>query len=194
MVTAAAEPENNAALVEYLAQEKTHITIDINELKQHALPKNASQFKSKMQYISTILTLTRAKIESLEGFYDNQMKQQMLLNQKLNQVKQLPLANAEETYQERVGKIETFLTINKKSIELINENLTLARQYEFNLNDEVRELETWNANFQLEQKIIEFTRRKKDLSQELNALFKKNVTITNHNIVVGITSNHRKLS
>ena len=75
-----------------------------------------------MQQISSMLTMTSAKIQILEGFLDNQNKQQVNLNQRLKYLQQLPLASAEVTIQERVGKVETLITVNKKTTELIKEN------------------------------------------------------------------------
>ncbi|WP_045097456.1 mechanosensitive ion channel domain-containing protein [Legionella fallonii] len=167
--------ESKATLIEYLAQEKTHLTIAINNSAQNIQPKNEAQYNSKMQQISSMLTMTNAKIQSLEGFLDNQNKQQLALNQRLKYLQQLPLASAEISIQERVAKVETLLTINKKTIELINENLTLARELEVALKDEIKELELWEKNYQLEQKLDQIKLTKAKLNQELNQLYQSNI-------------------
>lgn len=178
-VNCAPAKENNTTLVEYLAQEKTHLTIDINNAKQQVLPKDEAQFISKMKQITTILTLTKAKIESLEGFLDNQNKQLINLNQRLKHLQQLPLASGEVSIQERVAKVENFLTINKKTTELIDENLTLAHQFQSVLNDEKSKLELWHENYKLEQKLVGIKNKKNQLNQDLSKLYQNNVTTKN---------------
>ena len=168
--------ENKATVVEYLAQEKTHVTIAVNDVKQHALPKDEKEFNAKMQQISSMLTMTTAKIQSLEGFLENQNKQQIVLNQRLKYLQQLPLASAEVTIQERVAKVETLLTVNKKTTELIKENLQLAREFELLLKDETKELQLWKENYALKQQLIQIKARKVRLNQELSRLYQSNIS------------------
>nr|WP_238585536.1 mechanosensitive ion channel domain-containing protein [Legionella quateirensis] len=165
----------NATLVEYLAQEKTHLTISINDAKQQTAPQDEQQYNTKMQQTSALLTMTNAKIQSLEGFLENQNKQQIYLNQRLKHLQQLPIANGEVTVQERVGKVETLLTVNKKTIELINENLDLAKQFQIVLADEIKKLKLWKSNFELEQKLVHFKTLRTELNQELGLLYQNNV-------------------
>ncbi len=172
---ATASKESKATLIEYLAQEKTHLTIAINNAAQNVPPKNESQYNLKTQQISSMLTMTQAKIQSLEGFLDNQNKQQAALNQRLKYLQQLPLASAEISIQERVAKVETLITVNKKTIELINENLILARELVVSLNDEIKELQLWKKNYELEQQLEQIKLTKAKLNQELNQLYQSNI-------------------
>lgn len=178
-VNAAPTKENKATLVEYLAQEKTHLTIAINNANQNSLPNDEKEFNLKMQQISSMLTMTSAKIQSLEGFLDNQRKQQFSLNQRLKYLQQLPLASAEVTIQERVGKVETLLTVNKKTTELIIENLQLAREYEVTLKDEIKKIQFWKENYSLKQQIIHIKANKVKLNQELSQLYQRNISEQN---------------
>jgi potassium-dependent mechanosensitive channel len=168
--------ESTATLVEYLAQEKTNLTIAINDGKVHSSPKDEEQYKLRMQQISTMLSMISAKIETLEGFLDNQNKQQVNLNLRLKHLQQLPLASGELSIQERVAKVETLLTVNKKTIELINENLDLAKQLQVLLNDEIKDLQLWKANFDLEQKLIQIKEQKDQLNLELGKLYQNNIS------------------
>ena len=170
--------ETKATLIEYLVQEKTHLTIAINNAEHNTPPKNEEQFKATMQHISSILTMTSAKVQSLEGFLDNQNKQQMNLKQRLKYLQQLPLASAEVSIQERVAKVETLLTVNKKTIELINENLVLAREFEVSLKDQIKGLQLWKQKYELEQKLIQLKAKKTKLNLELSQLYQSN--INNH--------------
>lgn len=167
--------ENNATLVEYLAQEKTHLTIAINNEKQQNAPKDELQFNTRMSQVTALLTMNSAKIESLNGFLENEHKLQIDLNQRLKHLQQLPLANAEITIQERVGKVETLLTVNEKTIDLINENLELAKQLQSFLNDEVENLQLWKSNFVLEQALNQIKVKRNALSKKLQALYRGNI-------------------
>lgn len=165
------ESTNKATLVEYLAQEKTHLTIFINDSKQGSKPHNESEYKTKMQQTSAMLEMNSAKIGSLEGFLEIQNKQQIDLNQRLKNLQQLPITGGDVSVQERVAKVETLLTINKKAIELITENLDLARQYQDLLIAENKELQLWKSNFDLEQQLDAINNTKIKLNQELNNLY-----------------------
>ena len=167
--------ESKATLIEYLAQEKTHLTIDINNANQNTLPKDEEQFNLKMQQISSMSLMISAKIQSMEGFLDNQNKLQIALNQKLKYLQQLPLASAEVSIQERVAKVETLITVNKKTIELIDENLELAREFELTLKNEIKKLELWKKNYELEQKLTLVKANKAKLNQDLSQLYQSNI-------------------
>ncbi|WP_058493994.1 mechanosensitive ion channel domain-containing protein [Legionella worsleiensis] len=166
----------SGSLVEYLAQEKTHLTILINDAKQQPAPLNEDHYITKMQQTSALLSMNQAKIKSLEGFLENQYKQELHLNQRLKHLQQLPLANGEANIQERVGKVETLLTVNKKTLELISENIDLAKQYQLILNDEIKKLKLWKANFELEQKLIHIKKSSAELDNELGLLYQNNVS------------------
>ncbi len=175
-ITAVPAKESKATLIEYLAQEKTRLTIAINNADRNTLPKNEAEFNTKMQHITSMLTMTSAKIQSLEGFLDNQNKQEINLNQRLKYLQQLPLASAEVSIQERVAKVETLLMVNKKTIELINENLGLARDLEISLKDELKELKLWKQKYELEQRLILIKSNKAKLNQGLSQLYQSNIT------------------
>lgn len=174
--------QTSATLVEYLAEEKTHLTISINDVKQRTQPQDEQQYIIQMQQVSTMLAMNTAKIQSLEGFLENQNKQDIYLNLRLKHLQQLPLASGDITVQERVGKVETLLTVNKKTIELINENLELAKQYQGLLNDSMKELKLWKSNYELQQKLIQIKSLKVKLNQELGQLYQNNANkqLTNH--------------
>ncbi len=174
--------QSSATLVEYLAEEKTHLIISINDAKQRTQPKDEEQYNILMQQLSTMLTMNAAKIQSLEGFLENQNKQDIYLNVRLKNLQQLPLASGDITVQERVGKVETLLTVNKKTLELINENLELAKQYQGLLNDSMKELKLWKSNYELQQKLIQIKSLKVKLNEELGQLYQNNANnqLTNH--------------
>ncbi len=178
-VNGAPVEETHTTLIEYLAQEKTHLNIDINNAKQNTLPKDEAQYNSKLKQITTIQTITKAKIESLEGFLDNQNKQLISLNQRLKHLQQLPLASGELSIQERVAKVDNLITVNKKTTELIDENLTLARQFNTALNEELSKLKLWYQNYKLEQRLIVIKNKKNELNQSLKKLYQNNVSTKN---------------
>lgn len=174
--------KTSATLVEYLAEEKTHLTISINDVKQRTQPKNEEQYNIEVQQITTMLTMNTAKIQSLEGFLENQNKHDVYLNLRLKHLQQLPLASGDISVQERVGKVETLLTVNKKTLELINENLELANQYQGLLNDAMKELNLWKSNYELQQKLIQIKTLKDKLNEELGQLYQNNASkqVTEH--------------
>jgi len=173
--------EKNATLIEYLEQEKIYLTIAINNAKEYLSPKDEKEFNTKLNQTSAMLTVTVAKTQVLEGFLDNQNKQHINFNQRLKHLQQLPLANAEITIQERVGKVEALLITSNKTIELINENLALAKQLQILLNDELKKLSLWKENFELEQKLVQINLTKNKLNHELSTIYQNNIVIRKSN-------------
>lgn len=170
-----AAAESNTSLVEYLAQEKTRLTIAINNAKQFIPPATKQEYAQQMQQITALLTVTAAKIESFDGFKENQNKQQVHLNQRLKNLQQLPLVNSDVSVEERVAKVETLLTVNNKILELIDENLILAQQFELLLNEEIKKLQMWKAQYELEQKLLAIKQLKESLNQQLDVLYQTNI-------------------
>lgn len=169
--------EPNTTLLEYLSQEKAHLTSAIDSEKQNVLPKNEAEYTLKKKKLAVILSMNSAKKQSLEGFLDNQEKQRNHLDQRLKHLQQLPLAKAGIRIQEKVAKIESLITINKKTIELINENLSLATQYQIALREEDQEIEHWYANYKLEQKLVQIKKEKTKLNEQLHEIYSNNILI-----------------
>jgi potassium efflux system protein len=167
--------EASVTLLEYLTQEKTNLTNTINIEKQDISLASKKEFNEKMQHTLALLTMTSAKTESLDGLLDHQNKQQTYLNQRLMHLQQLPLTNAEPSIQEQVSKVEDSLLANNKAIDLINDNLILTNQLQTILNDEIKKLEVWNENFELEQKLIQIKLDRDKLNQELSLLYQNNI-------------------
>lgn len=179
---AAPTKKTNATLIEYLTEEKTHLTIDINNLKQFIPPKDLEQYNVRVKQVSAMVSMNNAKIETLDGFLDAQSKQLNQYNQRLKTLQQMPLASADKSMQEKVGHVETLITLNKKTIELITDNLNLAKQFQTSLNDEVKQLDLWHQNYLLEDQLKQIKARKDHLHQELNALYQKNILTKNEKL------------
>lgn len=143
--------DNPTTLIEYLAQEKNLLNIDINNAKQYIAPKDKQEFDQRIERINSSLSIIDAKIESLNSFLDNEKKQSVDLNQKLKYLQQLPLNNDEINIQERVARTDTLLTVSNKTLELINENINLAQQLKVELSEETKKLKAWQDQFDLDQ-------------------------------------------
>ncbi|MGL5742348.1 MAG: mechanosensitive ion channel domain-containing protein [Legionella sp.] len=173
---AASAPEKTqVTFIEYLNQEKSHLTAAIQEAKQPIVLKTEQEYKTKMKQVSAIRSMAHVKIENLNGFLDHQYKEQNNLNQRLKLLQQLPLNKEEISIPERVAKVEDLLRINKETSLLITENLQLSKEYQSALNEEIKHLETWHSEFVLEQKLVQIKSLKQKLNQQLNALYENNI-------------------
>jgi potassium-dependent mechanosensitive channel len=154
----------NTSLIDYLSNEKEHLSQDLTHEKQLKLPTNTAEYKTREARVLTLTALNTAKIESLEGFLDNRNKHQNDLRFKLKHLQQLPIASAGQDIQDHVARIEQQIKVNINTIDLINENLSLVTQYQIVLKDEEKQLEQWHkSNTQKQQlKII------KDGMEQLN--------------------------
>lgn len=168
--------EKTATLLDYLSVEQSHLTTDIKTLKTQPLPVSEAEFKNRMREINALIIITRAKIDSLQGFLENANKQRMTLNHRLKHVQQLPIDNNEYQKQEqRVSRIEALLVENKKVLELIDTNLELAQNFQGELQAKILKLEQWRSNFLLLDKLASIKKAAKTYNQTLSQLYAKNV-------------------
>lgn len=176
----AAPEKTKATLVEYLDQEKSHLTEMLQEIRQNALPKDEKEFNAQMKHASTVLQMNSAGIQSLEHFFENQKKQQVSLNQKLKYLQQLPLGGTQTAIQQRVAKVEESLKQNKKTIELIVQDLQLAKEYELSLKDNIKKLQVWKEDYALKQQLILIKKEKHKLKEELSGFYQQNIKKQKH--------------
>lgn len=163
----------------YLTQEKNHLIAAVHNAQQQIKPNNESEYKAKTAQVASVLKMTQVKIESFEGFLEQQQKEQVNLNQRLKLLQQLPIAKEGSTIEERVAKVESLLAENKETIQLINDNLALAKEFQAALNDESRQLQTWHVNYILEQKLVQVKATKEKLNKDLHALYQNSLPKNN---------------
>jgi potassium efflux system protein len=175
----AAPLKPTVTLIDYLNQEKTHLQAELGEAKAFKPPQDGAEFNQKMQEISAVLTMSEAKIQSLEDFLDNQKLQKTKLTQRLKHLQQLPLPNAEMTLKNRVDTIQTLLNNNQLAIDLINQNLDLAKQVQASFQEEQNELQIWKFRFDLEEKLHAIKAKKEQLHLRLQKLYRNNIGTNN---------------
>lgn len=173
--TPSQSPAYQDQFIQYLAQEKAHRTLAIAQLQQSDLPKDETEYKAKMNQLSSMLIMTQAKIQSLEGFLENQNKQKTLLEQEIKYLQQLPVAKSGSLIQERVLGMGALLEINKKSMDLTNENLFLAKKFVSLLQDEIKKIQLWKQERELEQQLVTIKTKEGELTQELSRLYQENI-------------------
>lgn len=186
---------NNATLtfIDYLTKEKAHLSDAIDEIHHKVAPVDEKDFNQQIEQCSLIIKMIRVKIESLQGFIDQQNKEQIALNQRLKNLQQLPFLKEGKSIQERVAKVEALITTNRETLQLINETLNLARNYHEVLQDHVQQLQEWHFHFSLEQKLKVIAQSKEKLNQELNRLFHDSIgdqTGKKSALIVAVDSNN----
>jgi potassium-dependent mechanosensitive channel len=148
------ENGTSGKLIEYLAAEKVNLTVTNSEARSFSMPINARNIETQKKQTLTGLTLINAKIETLDGFLTNQKKKQRELKGRLKQFKQSSSSSSEAlVLQESVNQVKALLSVNEKAIELITDNLVLARQYETTLRERERDLILWEAEGESARKI-----------------------------------------
>ena len=108
---AAKKPQTDDSLIEYLSKEQTHLKSLIFREQNTKPPQNSQGYNQSKQRLSAIHTINAARIQSLEDFLDNQLKQKTLSAQKLKALQQLPLENSPGGIQEQVIRIEKKLEL-----------------------------------------------------------------------------------
>lgn len=185
MTTATAFAKSNGSanqLIEYLVQEKINLTLAINEAKIVGKPINHPDYEKQKKENSAILALNAAKIANLESFLINQRKIQVDFTDHLKKLQQTPLANTEQISSlERISKINTLNDINKKTIDLISENLGLAKRYQDILLAQKQELHLWQSKYQMLQKLDQLRALDERLNQSLATLYENSIKLQQDN-------------
>lgn len=167
---------NNAQFVEYLAKEKINLTIAINAGKLALVPNSETQLREMVLRNNNMRAINRARISELEEFLNNQEKQAEQLTAQIRQLQQSTSRSTDiNTVQERLAKYENLYAVNKKTIELIQENIRLAKQYETVLSLEKNQQGVWQAKFQLDHTLLTLHKKEEVLNQALSQMYQNNI-------------------
>lgn len=177
-MTYAASSSNPQKLIEYLAQEKTNLTIELNQVSTGSTPADQAQLNMRKRQKEAMLGLNRIKIGNLENFLVDQHGMQEKLNQRLKNLQQSSLVkNREITPQEQISKINTLKEVNKKAIELIKDTLELAERYQQKLTLEMHQLNVWQAKFDAEHKLEQLRNKIASLDAHRDNLYQKTIAL-----------------
>ena len=176
---AQSEPDlNSSKLLEYLTQEKSNLAVAISDGKLYLAPVNQGDYVKKQQQNEALIALNRAKIASLESFLVNQKKLQQDFNQKLKYLQQSSISpSPQPNAQEKIEKVISLNEINKKTIELINDNLTLAVQYQDLLTTQSHDLELWHSRAEMLQQLTSLHDQEERLNASLQKLFENSLKL-----------------
>jgi potassium efflux system protein len=165
-------------LIEYLVQEKVKLTLAINEARLISPPANHLAYLKQDQENEAMLALNRAKITSLESFLANQKQLQQDFSQRLKGLQQTPLLqSAQSNSQERIGKIKTLSEINRKTIELITENLAFVNRYQDILTQRKQQLALWKSKEQMHTQLQGLHNQKQKYHESLSRLYDHTINL-----------------
>lgn len=174
----AASFDHSSKLIEYLAHEKLNLTMAISDIKRQSSPLDKSGYAKRLQENAALTALNRAKIASFESFLVNQQKLQLDFNLRIKQLQQFPLAQSPQiSSQEKIERINTLNEINKKTIDLLNENLSLAVRYQELLHEQSKELALWKSRSQMEDQLTLLHAQEDKLNQSLHKLFENSLKL-----------------
>lgn len=165
-------------LIEYLVQEKINLTLAINNIKLTESPASLADYEKLRQDNEKLMALNQAKLVSLESFLVNQKKLQQDFTQHLKRLQQTPLAqSAQISSQERIDKINTLNEVNKKTIELLTENLVLANRYNDTLVLQKQRLKLWKAKQQMNEQLEKLRNQDSHLNDALTRLYENSIKL-----------------
>lgn len=174
----ASNDENDGKLIEYLAQEKVNLTINNHEAKLTQPPGDDADLQQRIQHNAAMRTLVRSKIISLENFLINQRQQQQNEITQLKHLQQAPPdQSVQMSIQERIDKLAAVSEVNKKTIELINDNLLLANQYLDTLVTENEQLDLWEAKINEVRQLTQLRSQINALNQARDSFYQKNIEL-----------------
>ncbi|MBA2710031.1 MAG: mechanosensitive ion channel [Tatlockia sp.] len=174
-----AKSDNSASkLIEYLVQEKNNLTQALNETKSQTPPEKLEEYTKRLQENKAMLILNQAKIASFESFLLNQKKQQQDYFLHLKRLQQKPISDsAQISSQERMSQLNTLTEINKKTIDLINENLSLANQSQRALTLQNQQLDLWRAKNQLQAHLVKLRAQDDKLKESLDKYYEHSIKL-----------------
>lgn len=167
--------DSSSKLIEYLVQEKNKFTLAINEIKLISPPVDQASYQKQLQENNAMMALNQAKITSLESFLTNQKQLQQDLTQRLKHLQQTSLS--QDDSQERISKINTLTDVNKKTIDLINENLSLANRYQQALVLHKQQLDLWYSKALMQEQLAKFHEQKEKFNQSLARLYEHTIKL-----------------
>lgn len=177
-VFAKTETSATNKLIEYLVQEESKLTQAINEVKLIPEPVDQASYLKQKEENSARAALNHAKITSLENFLANQKQQQQDFVQRLKNLQQTPISQLTQiSSQERISKINTLNDVNKKTIELINEDLLLANRYQNVLTAKNQQLDLWFAHSQMEDHLQTLRNQESKMHASLERLYENAIKI-----------------
>jgi potassium-dependent mechanosensitive channel len=170
--------DHSSKLIEYLAQEKINLTLAISDIKLLHPPTSQTEYFTRLQQNEAKTALNRAKIASFESFLINQKKIQVDFSLRIKQLQQFPLSESPQiNSQEKIERITTLNEINKKTIELINENLTLALRYQDLLAEENQQLELWKSKAHMVDQLTHLHEQEDRLNTSLQNLLENSLKL-----------------
>lgn len=167
---------SSTKLIEYLVQEKNNLTQALNETKSQTAPETQEEYAKRLQENKAMLVLNQAKIASFENFLVNQKKQQQDYILHLKRLQQKPVSDsAQISSQERMSQLSTLTEINKKTIDLINENLSLANQSQRALALQNQQLDLWKAKDQMKTQLVKLRDQDTKLKESLDKYYENSI-------------------
>ncbi|MFY7697549.1 MAG: mechanosensitive ion channel domain-containing protein [Legionella sp.] len=177
-------------LVQYLAQEKTNLTIANNNLMHLTAPSDQQNLLDRQLQNAKMIAITDSRISNLESFLFEQQKQQQKLMRHVKKLQQSPSSKEQELVaQEQAIKITTLSEVTNKTVELISDNLDLAHQYQQKLYAEKKFLQLCEASYKKDQQLEELNKRIDSLNEEKNSLYQKNTELQEVNSSVNNFNN-----
>ena len=174
--------DHGGQLNEYLNQEKINLTIanhDIDALSKSGASFDQAALTLRKQQNAIMQELIRAKIAGLTDFLSDQRKQQQNLTRRLKKLQELPLDKLQSTHavDERMNHINALKAENNKTIQLIDENLTLAKAHQEALLTEQTRLDLLQANMAEQQQRDQLREKIHMLKLARDALYQKSIEL-----------------
>lgn len=176
--SAQANPENTNQLIEYLIQEKINLTLAINDAKQVIPPNNSVEYRKRVQENKALLSLLNVKLANLESLSIQQKKLQKDYTIRIKKLQQTPVIEAIQlSAEDRIEKISTLSEVNRKTLELIEDNLTLAKNYNQLLLKQQQDLDVWRSKESMQDDIEKLKDQENKLSETLSMLYEKSIKL-----------------
>lgn len=176
--SAASQRAASGKLIEYLAAEKTNLTVSNSEARSRFSLITETNFKEKEEDVAGQLVLMHAKLKTLDDFLVSQEKRNDELKSRLKQLKQSSSLPEEALLlQDSVTEMKALIHVNDKAIELILDNIELAHQYEKLLKKQEQALILWEAKRQKQRQLQEKQDQIRLLDAKRALIYDENISL-----------------
>lgn len=169
---------NTTQLIDYLLEEKNHLTQAVKEAENTRDPSSEAMYYQEVEKNNALMALNKAKLANFLGFLANQEKLQSDFSQRLKQLQQFPDEHSTQTTaQEKIDRINTLNLLNKKTIGLLNDNIALTRDYQSYLANQSEALKLWKSRATLHKTLQLLREKENGFTRGLVQLYQVNLAI-----------------
>jgi potassium efflux system protein len=167
-----------APLTEYLAEEKSNLTADLQDLAAQSDPIEPEEIAKESVWVTRLIASNQAEHTSLQRFLANQQINAAELANELKRLQDDSFSRSDDSVlRARINQLKTVYSANTNAIALIEENLELVTQYQRALTARAHRLEVLTLQQHAHQERVQLQEQITQLEAARERLYNSNVIL-----------------